>query len=81
MPLFDVLLERMEHIDGLGESNGIDGSIGIARNVLDHFEDACSGESFQRLGLAVLPAKLSQIQGEPHRVFDRLREGPNVLSR
>lgn len=51
----------MQHVDRAREPNRVDGAIGIAVTVFDHFEDAAS-EALQRLGVVRLVAALRDEQ-------------------
>jgi hypothetical protein len=51
------------------ELHGVDGAIGVACVVLDHFQNAAAPKAFQNLRRRVLVAVLRKIQGmpeEPH---------------
>ena len=53
----------MEAIDCLGEPNSIDGTICVTVEVRDDFQDACSSESVQRLGMRMSSSNLREKEG------------------
>src|SRR5262245_17788240 len=48
-PFFDFFLEGMKDVDHPDKANGIDGPVGIAGLVIDHFQDAASAKAFKPL--------------------------------
>jgi len=69
----------MQYVHGVGESDGIDGSIRVAVPVFDDFEDSRGAEAFQWLREIRLCADLSQMQRESYDVLHFGRHGEQIF--
>jgi hypothetical protein len=59
-------LKSVEHVNHLWKSNGVNGPVGGAAMIFNHFEAPCSMKSLQRLRRRMLISDLSKIQSVPH---------------
>jgi hypothetical protein len=71
---FRFLLKRMQHVNRLFESNRIDRPICATAVVLYYLDDTSSAEAFQGLGVRMLAAALSPLQGGPDVILCEFRE-------
>jgi hypothetical protein len=57
------LLEGVEYVDGIGETQGVDGAIGIGVIVFDNLNDPGAAKASKRLGRRVLGSRLRKLKG------------------
>lgn len=55
------LLEGVQDVDGIFESDGVDGTAGVAVVVIHDLQHTSAAEALQRLGIGVLVADLVKI--------------------
>src|SRR4051794_33122670 len=75
------LLKGMQDVDNAGESDGVDGAVRVAVEVIDDLEDTPATKSFECLGGWVLVPVLSVVDRLPHHPADILRKLTQVVSR
>src|ERR1700724_4669391 len=78
--MLGLLLEGVHHIDGSGEPDGVDGSIGVTIEVVDDLQHAGAAESTERLGEGCLEAELRIPERSADSPPDFLREALQILS-
>jgi len=78
--MLGLLLEGVQHIDGAGEPDGVDGSIGVTIEVVDDLQHAGAAESPERLGEGCLEAELRIPERTADSPPDFLREALQILS-
>ena len=76
---FGFLLEGVQDVDRLPDSDGVDGPISVAIEVLDDLDDIGAMEALERLGIGSLAAKLRKQQRFTNRPLDSRREFTEVF--
>ena len=71
------LLKRVQHVDDLAVTRGVDRSVRVARMVFDDFENS-RPFAFPRLGLRVFAAKLRNAQRVPNLLLHRFRKSEKI---
>ena len=71
----------MQPIHATREPNRVDRTIGIAAEVPDNLDHACTSKPFERLGPLVLETALRHVEGMAHEATNLLRKRLEVLAR
>ena len=72
------LLEAVKHVDGVAKPDGINSSVGVAFQVLDHLQHASRALALQRFSSFVLLAGLRQMQRVTELVLNLVRHGQQI---
>jgi hypothetical protein len=75
-----LFLERVEHVDSLGVSHGVDCSVRVSRVVFDNFKDPGTTESTERFCRGIFTAHLSNLQGMAHSGLNLVWELTQILT-
>src|SRR5690349_1876153 len=78
---FRFLLEGMERIDHSGKAHGINGSVRISIEVLNHLDDRCTMESLKRLRLRMSTADLRHMKGVADDGLNPIRKFRKIIER
>jgi hypothetical protein len=73
------LLEGVQHVNRLWESNRINSSVRISVVIVHDFENSCSAEATERFGAQVLPTALGYIKRATDNAADLGWKRPNDL--
>ena len=74
-------LKAMQHINGMAEFDGVDRPVGVALKILDNFQYARAAKPFERFGLLVFSAFLSQVKGVTKNVLHFIGQCHQILLR
>ena len=60
-------------------ADGVDGAVGVAVVVLDHFQDTGAVEAFEGFGLVVPLPDLGEVKGKADRALNGFGEGAEIF--
>jgi hypothetical protein len=78
-PFGGFLLEAVQHVDLVGDLDGVNRTIRVAHVVFDDFQHARSTKALKRLGLIVLFSHLRKMECEPKDIHDIIRHREQIF--
>jgi hypothetical protein len=71
----------MKDVDHAGKANRVDGPVGIAVFIIDHFQHTSAAKTFQGLGAGMLVAVLRIVDRIAHDAANLVRKSPQIVPR